>query len=283
MIENIILGILIIFNIAISHKLIFNFIQLCIKFVISNLQMVTATLLFGFVAYLLLLKIYKYMKNFFSHLKLSIGKYGYFPVLSSILSLSIATYTLFCKSFLWTTIFFVICLVCNIKKEHLVNFIILLRQLGIKEINTPWLNLKIEEMEQIIEKLKNDKPSAFASSTNHKIPIKDDDTDLQLDILEISINIEQKIRKIAQLYSIRTKRIGLMRILNTLAREHKISNDINALVRDFWPIRNEIVHQDYDIYISEESYRRMMELGIQILSLLDFELKLNLKQQSVNS
>ena len=159
----------------------------------------------------------------------------------------------------------------------------MLRQLGIKEINTPWLNLKIEEMEQIIKKLKNDNPNAFASRTNHKIPEKEDDTDLQLSILEISINIEQKIRRIAQLHAIETKGISLMKILNTLAREHKISNEINALVRDFWPIRNEIVHQNYDICISEEFYRRMMELGIQILSLLDFELKMNSKQQTVNS
>lgn len=277
------IGILIFLNILISHKTIFSFIVFCKDFIVSNIQMVALIVLIAYIICLLTLKIAICLKDNLLKIKEFICKYGYISVFSSVFSILIATYALFCKSFVWATTFYVICLISNIKKENLANFIIMLRQLGIKEINTPWLNLKIEEMEQIIAKIKNDKPNAFTYGTNNKIPAKEDDIDLQLSILEISINIEQKIRRIAQLYAIRTKRIGLIRILNTLAREHKISNEINALVRDFWPIRNEIVHQDYDIYISEESYRRMLELGIQILSLLDFELEMNLKQQSVNS
>lgn len=277
------LGFLIFLNILFSHKTIFSFIVLCKDFIVSNIQMVAFIVLIGYIICLLTLKIAICLKDNLLKIKEFICKYGYISVFSSVFSILIATYALFCKSFVWATTFYVICLISSIKKENFANFIMMLRQLGIKEINTPWLNLKIEEMEQIIKKLKNDNPNAFASRTNHKIPEKEDDTDLQLSILEISINIEQKIRRIAQLHAIETKGISLMKILNTLAREHKISTEINALVRDFWPIRNEIVHQNYDICISEEFYRRMMELGIQILSLLDFELKMNSKQQTVNS
>lgn len=277
------LGILIFLNIIFSHKTIFSFIVLCKDFIISNIQIVALIVLIGYIISLASIKIAICLKDNLLKIKEFICKYGYISVFSSVFSILIATYALYCKSFVWATTFYIICLICNIKKENLANFIIMLRQLGIKEINTPWLNLKIEEMEQIIAKIKNDKPSAFASISSSKISEKDDDTDLQLSILEISIDIERKIRKIAQFCHIKTRGIGLMRILSSLLNKKQISHDINALVRDFWPIRNEIVHQDFDIYISEESYKRMMELGIQILSLLEFEIELKSKEQFVNS
>lgn len=278
----IIFSILIILNIIASYKIIKKIIILLLNFLLSNIQIILFFTLIIFLFCPLLIYIYKLLLKISRNLYFKYWKNCNLQTKFVMISTLIILYAMTLKCFWLVMALFLCCFAINIKKEYWTDLFLFLKDIGINEIKTPWLGIdltKIKEMEETVAKFKVDK------KLNPKVEKyfdilngldKDDNIQLQLTLIQVSIEIEKNIRELAKQYDINVQKLGLIKILNILNTKKLIPYEINILIRDFWPVRNNLIHQNEVFDIPKETLEKILQLGLEILSLLKAEKELNL-------
>ena len=87
-------------------------------------------------------------------------------------------------------------------------------------------------------------------------------------LIAVSVEIESTLRKIATEENISTVKshVPLLRLSEVLADEGYIPFGLPILIRDFWKIRNQIIHiAEYQL--TEDKFYKLLDLGVRILEL----------------
>ncbi|WP_141396879.1 hypothetical protein [Clostridium tertium] len=88
-------------------------------------------------------------------------------------------------------------------------------------------------------------------------------------IMVIAAEIESRIRNLAESADITSsKRIPLHRVLEELNKRKIVDYETISLFRDFWTMRNRVVHDLKGINLGQDRLYELAELGIRVLNLL---------------
>ena len=91
-------------------------------------------------------------------------------------------------------------------------------------------------------------------------------------LIEIAIKIEKVLNSLTNSLSITKSKIPFSRIqqIDLLTKENIIDRQISSIFKDFWQIRNKVIH-GHNSNISDNEIFRIIDLGYKILDLLENE------------
>lgn len=131
------------------------------------------------------------------------------------------------------------------------------------------LNAATERAEKLLDKpgLKLQRSTGISPVVSRKIAQAS--LDPRASLLILAIEIEQAARALVEESKIpESKRFySVPRMLEVLVSEKKLPKDVVASFRDFWSIRNQVVHGIH-FELSERQLYELVEIGVRILKLL---------------
>ena len=101
-------------------------------------------------------------------------------------------------------------------------------------------------------------------------------------LIAIAVEIESMIYELAKYYklSINAKHMSPIRAIDILVKKGFVPSKLNSLIRDFWVIRNQVVHHSEFQFTNHRLYR-LLDLGIRILDLLSYRKPKDLKKEDI--
>lgn len=152
------------------------------------------------------------------------------------------------------------------------------------EIESSLNNLteKTEEAEEEIEKLEIPEYDFELKSEETKKRILEYAKDPRGGLIAIAVEIESMISKLVKYYklSINAKHISPISAIDILVKKGFVPSTVNSLIRDFWVIRNQVVHHSEFQFTNQRLYR-LLDLGIRILDLLSYRKPKDLKKKDI--
>lgn len=101
-------------------------------------------------------------------------------------------------------------------------------------------------------------------------------------LIAIAVEIESMIYELVKYYklSINAKLMSPIRAIDILVKKGFVPSKLNSLIRDFWVIRNQVVHHSEFQFTNHRPYR-LLDLGIRILDLLSYRKPKDLKKKDI--
>lgn len=141
------------------------------------------------------------------------------------------------------------------------------------EIESSLNNLteKTEKAEEEIEKLEIPKYEFEPKPNEIKKRIFEYTKDPRGGLIAIAVEIESTISELVKYYKlpINAKHMSPIRTIDFLVKKEFVSSKLNSLIRDFWVIRNQVVHHS-EFQLTNLQLYRLLDLGIRILDLLSY-------------
>ncbi len=91
----------------------------------------------------------------------------------------------------------------------------------------------------------------------------------RLALLLVAIEIEQAIRRLANKYNL-PEQVSAGRLISQLAEQEYVSQEVVSLFRDFWQVRNQVIHR-VGFNIPEGQIYALIDVGLTILKLLSIQ------------
>ena len=134
-----------------------------------------------------------------------------------------------------------------------------------------YLTEKTEKAEEDIEKLEIAKFEFKSKPYEASKRIMEYTKDPRGGLIAIAVEIESRISELLTYYklSINVKYLSPIRAIGVLVRKRLVSSELQSLIRDFWVIRNQVVHHSEFLLTNKQLYR-LLDLGIRILDLLSY-------------
>lgn len=94
-------------------------------------------------------------------------------------------------------------------------------------------------------------------------------------LMILAIEIEAKIRELAKMVQVTDDKrpYPILRLLMIMTQKEYIPEEILPVFRDFWDIRNRVIHEGYKV--DKEMLFPLVELGLRILRLLPSKIKMS--------
>ncbi|MBA7498163.1 hypothetical protein ES704_03437 [subsurface metagenome] len=134
-----------------------------------------------------------------------------------------------------------------------------------------YLTEKTEKAEEDIEKLEIAKFEFKSKPYEARKRIMEYTKDPRGGLIAIAVEIESMISELLTYYklSINVKYLSPIRAIDVLVKKRLVSSELQSLIRDFWVIRNQVVHHSEFLLTNKQLYR-LLDLGIRILDLLSY-------------
>ena len=152
------------------------------------------------------------------------------------------------------------------------------------EIESSLNNLteKTEKAEEEIEKSEISEYEFESKSDEINKRILEYTKDPRGGLIAIAVEIESMIYELVKYYklSINAKHMSPIRAIDILVKKGFVPSKLNSLIRDFWVIRNQVVHHSEFQFTNQRLYR-LLDLGIRILDLLSYRKSKDLKKKDI--
>lgn len=128
-----------------------------------------------------------------------------------------------------------------------------------------------EKAEEEIEKLEIPEYEFALKSDETKKRIFEYSKDPRGGLIAIAVEIESMISELVKYYklSVNTKHMSPIRAIDLLIKKGFVPSQLNSLIRDFWVIRNQIVHRS-EFRLTNQQLYRLLDLGMRIVDLLSY-------------